>query len=148
MKTSVKTRYYLVLGHFSVLLSLSGCGTTGLECNSLESRKSVVKMIADDHNNALVNYAANNSSAVAVMVGNANLEADKLAILETAKRGAIYKLDDTIDMESMDSEAHTITCSGALGVTVADTTAHKAVEFRVTQTTEGKMLVLVSPFLF
>ncbi len=58
----------------------------------------MVKIIADDNNNALVNYAANNSSVVAAMVGSANAEADRLMILETAKRGAVYKLDDTIRM--------------------------------------------------
>ncbi len=89
---------FLVLGHFSILLSLSSCGGAELECDSLELRKSVVKIIADDNNNALVNYAANNSSVVAAMVGSANAEADRLMILETAKRGAVYKLDDTIRM--------------------------------------------------
>ena len=59
---------FLVLGYFSILLSLSGCGGAEPECDSLESRKSVVKAIADDNNNALVNYAANNSSVVAAMV--------------------------------------------------------------------------------
>jgi hypothetical protein len=105
-------------------------------------------MIEDNHNNALVTYAANNSSAVAAMVGSATLEADKLAVLETARRGAIYRLSDTIDMESRDSAAQTVTCSGALDVTVMDTTAHKALTFSVTQTTEGKTLVSVNPFLF
>ena len=147
MKASVRTRH-LVLCHFSVLLLLCGCGMPGLECDSLESRKSVVKMIADDHNNALVTYATNNSSLVAAMVGNASLEADKLAVLETARRGAVYRLDDTIDMESMDRAAHTVTCRGALDVTIMDTTAHKAVTFSVTQMPEGKTLVSVDPFLF
>ena len=41
-----------------------------------------------------------------------------------------------------------VTCSGALDVTVADTTAQKEVEFRVKQTTDGKILVSVDPFLF
>jgi hypothetical protein len=60
-------------------------------------------------------------------VGNASLEANKLAVLETARRGAIYRLDDTIDMElSQDSAAHAVTCSGALDVTGKDTIAHKA----------------------
>jgi hypothetical protein len=147
MKTSVKTRYPF-LWHFPVLLSFCGCGMPGPECDSVESRNSVVKMIEDNHNNALVTYAANNSSAVAAMVGSATLEADKLAVLETARRGAIYRLSDTIDMESRDSAAQTVTCSGALDVTVMDTTAHKALTFSVTQTTEGKTLVSVNPFLF
>jgi len=97
VKKFVKAQF-LVLGYFSVLLSLSGCGGTELDCDSLESRKLGVKIIAEDTNNALVNYAANNSCVVAAMVGSANAEADRLMILETAKRGAVYKLDDTIRM--------------------------------------------------
>jgi hypothetical protein len=147
MRTFGKEQF-LVLVHFSVLFSLSGCGGAELECDSLESRNSVVRIIADDNNNVLVNYAANNSSVVAVMVGNANVQADKLAILETAKRGAVYKLDDTIHMRTRDRAARAVTCSGALDVTVAETTAQKAVEFSVTQTRDGKMLVSVDPFLF
>jgi hypothetical protein len=146
MKTFGKQ--FLILGYFSILLSLNGCGGMKLECGSLESRNSVVKIVADNNNNKLVNYAANNSSAVAAMVGDANTEADKLAILETAKRGAVYKLDDTILMKSRDRAGHAVTCSGALDVTVADTTAQKEVEFRVEQTRDGMMLVSVDPFLF
>ena len=139
---------FLVLGYFSILLSLSGCGGAEPECDSSESRTSVVKTIADDNNNALVNYAANNSSVVAAMVGSANAEGDRLMILETAKRGAVYKLDDTIRMNSKNRAAHVVTCSGILDVTVADTTAEKQVDFRVEQTADGKMTVLVDPFLF
>jgi hypothetical protein len=83
------------------------------------------------------------------MVADTNVGAEKLAILEEAKRGAVYKLDDTIRMKSRDRAAHAvITCSRALDVTVADTTAQKEVEFKVEQTTDGKMLVSVDPFLF
>jgi hypothetical protein len=135
---------FLMLG----VLSLSGCGGTELECGSLDTRNSIVKIISDDNNNPLVNYAANNSSAVAAMVADASVGVEKLAILEKAKRGAVYKLDDTIRMKSRDRAAHAVTCSGALDVTVADTTAQKEVEFKVEQTTDGKMIVSVDPFLF
>jgi hypothetical protein len=147
MKTFGKEQF-LVLGCFSVLLSLSGCGGNELECGSLESRNSVIKIIADDNNNALVNYAVKNSNTVAAMVGDTKSEADKLAILEKAKRGAVYALVDTTDIKSRDRAAHAVTCSGVLDVTVADATAEKEVEFRVEQTTDGRMLVSVSPFLF
>jgi len=130
------------------VVSLCGCGEIDVECDSLESRNSVVKIIEDDKNNALVNYAANNSNAVAAMIADANVGVEKLAILEEAKRGAVYKLDDTIRTESKDRAAHAVTCSGALDVTVADTTAQKEIEFKVEQTTGGKMLVSVNPFLF
>jgi hypothetical protein len=86
--------------------------------------------------------------STAVDTDDANTEADKLAVLETAKRGAVYKLDDTILMKSRDRAGHAVTCSGALDVTVADTTAQKEVEFRVEQTRDGMMLVSVDPFLF
>jgi hypothetical protein len=48
-----------------------------------------------DHN-PLVNYAVNNSSSVAAMVGNTKTEAEKAAILEEARKGAVYSLDDAI----------------------------------------------------
>jgi hypothetical protein len=46
--------------------------------------------VSDDSNNALVNYAVKTSDAVAAKVGNTNTEADKLAILEKARQGAVY----------------------------------------------------------
>ena len=147
MKTFMKAQF-LVLGYFSILLSPSGCGGAELECDSLESRKSVVKIISDDNNNALVNFAANSSSAVAAMLGNANAEADKLVILAKARRDAVYKLDDTIRMNSKNRAAHVVTRSGILDVTVADTTAEQQVDFRVEQAADGKMSVSVDPFFF
>jgi hypothetical protein len=58
----------LVLWCFSASLLLSGCGGAGPECGSLDTRNSVVKIVSDDNNNALVNYAVKNSSSVAAMV--------------------------------------------------------------------------------
>ena len=57
-----------VLGCLSVLVSLSGCGEATPECDFLETRNTVVKIVSDDSNNALVNYAVKNSSTVAAMV--------------------------------------------------------------------------------
>jgi hypothetical protein len=132
---------FLILGCFTGLVLLSGCGEAEPEvCGFLETRNS--------NNNALVNYAAKNSNAVAAMVGDTNVEAEKLTILENAKRGAVYTLDDTIVAKSKDRATHSVTCIGVLDVTVADTTAQKEVEFRVEQTRDGKMLVSVTPFLF
>ena len=82
------------------------------------------------------------------MMGDTNVETEKLAILEKARRGAVYTLDDMILMNSRDRATHAVTCSGILDVTVADTTAQKEIEFRVEQTTDGKKLVSVNPFLF
>ena len=142
-------KQFLILGCFTGLILLSGCGKAEPEvCGSLEIRNSIVESIANDPNNALVNYAAKNSNAVAAMVGDTNVEAEKLTILENAKRGAVYTLDDTIVAKSKDRATHSVTCIGFLDVTVADTTAQKELEFRVEQTRDGKMLVSVNPFLF
>jgi hypothetical protein len=130
------------------LLLLNGCGGTEPECDSLDTHKSVVKIISDDSNNALVNYAVKNSSSVAAMVSNTNTEAEKLAIWEKARQGAVYGLDDTILTNSRNRATRAVNCSGLLHVTVGDTIAQKQVDFRVERTTDGKMSVSVDPFLF
>jgi hypothetical protein len=136
----------LVLG--SVLLSLSNCGETGPECGSLDTRNSVVKIVSDDKNNALVNFAVKNSSSVAAMLGDIKSDAEKLAIWERAKQGAVYTLDDTVLMNSRDRARRVVICSGLLYVKVGDTIAQKEVEYEVEQTADAKMLVSVNPFLF
>jgi hypothetical protein len=138
----------MVLGSLPVLLLLSGCGGAGLQCDSLGTRNSVVKIISDDSNNALVDYAAKNSSAVAAMVSNANTEAEKLAIWEKARQGAAYRLDDAIRTNSRNKTGRAVTCSGLLYATVEDATAQKEVDFKVEQTADGKVSVSVSPFQF
>jgi hypothetical protein len=105
------------------LLSLSNCGETGLECGSLDTRNSVVKIISDDKNNALVNFAVKNSSSVAAMLGDKKSDAEKLAIWERAKQGAVYTLDDTVLTNSRDRIRRAVTCSGLLYVKVGDTIA-------------------------
>jgi len=133
---------------FFVFLLLNGCGGIEPECDSLDTHHSVVKIISDDSNNALVDYAVKNSNAVAAMVSNTNTEADRLAILERARQGAVYRLDDTILTNSRNRATRAVTCSGLLYVTVGDTIAEKQVDFKVEQTTDGKMSVSVDPFLF
>ena len=138
----------LALWWFSVLLFLNGCGGAEPECDSLDTHNSVVKIISDDSNNALVNYAVKNSSSVAAMVSHSNTEAEKLAIWEKARQGALYRLDDTILTNSRNRATRAVTCSGLLYVTVGDTIAQKQVDFKVERTTDGKMSVSVDPFLF
>ena len=138
----------LALWWFSVLLSLNGCGGAEPECDSLDTHNSVVKIISDDSNNALVNYAVNNSSSVAAMVSNTNTEAEKFAIWEKARQGAVYRLDDSILTNSRNRATRAVTCSGLLYVIVGDTIAQKQVDFKVERTTDGKMSVSVDPFLF
>jgi hypothetical protein len=137
-----------VLGCCPALLLLSGCGEAPPECGSLDARNTVVKVISDDSNNALVNYAARNSSVVAAMVSNANTEVEKSAILEKARQGATYRLDDTIRANSIYKAKHAVTCTGVLYATVEDTTAQKELDFKVEQTADGKISISVSPFQF
>ena len=162
-----------VLWCFSVLLLLSSCRGEEPECGSLEARTSVVRIVAGDKNNSLINYAVKNSNTVAEMVAHsagakarsanvargeeikdestkfdANTETEKLAILEKAKEGAVYTLDDTVIMNSRNRATHAVSCSGLLSVTVGDTTAQKQVDFTVEQSSEGKIFVSVKPFLF
>ena len=128
------------------MLLLSGCGETGPECGSPDARNSVVRVVADNRNNPLLDYAAKNSDAVDEKVSHANSEAEKSAILEKAKQDAIYSLDDTIVMNSR--TARGAACTGLLYVKVGDTVAQKEVEFKVEQTADGKISVSVSPFVF
>jgi hypothetical protein len=131
-----------------VLLLLNGCGEPEPECDTQDARYSVVKIISDDSHNALVNYAVKNSSSVEAMVSDTNTEAEKLAIWEKARQGAVYRLDDTIVTNSRNRATRTVSCSGLLYVTVGDTIAQKQVDFKVERTTDGKMSVSVDPFLF
>src|SRR6266481_1698162 len=78
----------LVLWCFSASLLLSSCGGAGPECDSLDTRNSVVKIVSDDNNNKLVNYAVKNSSSVAAMVGDTKSEAEKLGIGQKARQAA------------------------------------------------------------
>lgn len=139
-------KHSFVVWCFSVVLLLNGCG--GSECDSLDARTFVLKIISNDSHNLLVNYAVNNSSSVAAMVGNKKTEAEKMEILEEARLGAVYRLDDAILTNSRNKKAGTTSCSGLLSVTVGDTTAEKQVDFMVEQTTNGTISVSVNPFLF
>ena len=141
-----------VLGWLFVLGLLSDCSgsgsSAGPECDSPDARNSVVKIVSDDSNNALVNYAARNSGAVAEMANHTNTEAEKSAILEKARKRAAYKLDETIRTGSRNKAQRTVTCSGLLYATVEDATAEKEVDFKVEQTADGKISVSVTPFQF
>ena len=148
MKLLIRKEQSLVLWCFSASLLLSSCGGAEPECGSLDTRNSVVKIVSDDTNNKLVNYAAKNSSSVEAMVGDAKSEAEKLAIWEKAKQAAVYRLDDTILMNPSNRTGQEITCIGLLHVTVADVTAQKEVEFKMKQAADGKIIVSVKSFLF
>ena len=137
-----------VLWSLAVLLLLSGCAGAEPECDSLDTRNSVVEIVSGDSNNALVNYAAKNSSVVEARVNNASTEAEKLAILEKARQGGLYRLGDAISTKSKNRDKRAVTCSGLLSATVEDATAQKQVDFKVEQTPDGKVSVSVNPFQF
>jgi hypothetical protein len=137
-----------VLCSLPVLLLLSGCGGAELECDTLDTRDSVVKIVSSDSNNALVKYAAKNSSVVEAKVNNASTDAEKLEILEMARQGASYRLGDEISTNSESKHKRAVTCSGLLYVTVEDATAEKQVDFAVEQAPDGRVSVSVSPFQF
>jgi hypothetical protein len=114
----------------------------------LDTRNSVVKIFSGDSNNALVDYAAKNSSAVEARVNSASTEAEKLAIWEKARQGASYRLGDAISTNSKSRDRRAVTCSGLLSATVEDATAQKTVDFKVEQASDGTVSVSVSPFQF
>jgi hypothetical protein len=137
-----------VLWSLPVLLLLSSCGGAQPECDSLDTRNLVVKIVSGNSNNALVNYAAKNSSVVEARVNKASTEAERLAIWETARQNASYRLGDAISTNSKSKDRRAVTCSGLLSATVEDATAHKQVDFKVEQTPDGNVSVSVSPFQF
>jgi hypothetical protein len=141
-------RRQTLLCSLPVLLSLSGCGELEPECDSPDTRNSVVTIVSGDSNNALVDYAARNSSVVEARANNARTEAEKSAILEKARQAASYRLGDEISTNSVSKDKRAVTCSGVLSATVEDVTAQKQVEYSVEQTPDGKASVSVSPFRF
>jgi hypothetical protein len=139
----------MVLRCLPVLLLLGGCGDAGgPECDSPDARNSVLKTISDNSNNALVDFVAKNSDAVAARVGNANTEAEKSAIWRQARQSAAYRLDDSIIMNARNRKARAVTCTALLYATVEESTAQKEVDFKVEQAADGKLSVTVKPFQF
>ena len=135
-----------ILRCFPVLLLLSACGDVGPDCATPDARNSVLKSIADDRNNRLVNFAVDNSDAVAELLSHAKADADKSAIRDKAKQEAVYSLDDTVVVNSRNKDA--AMCTGLLSLRIGDTTVQKEVDFKVEQTADGKTSVSVKPFQF
>ncbi len=140
---------------FPVLLLLSGCGDVGPDCESADVRNSVVRIVSDDRNNPLLNFAVENSDAVAEWERNSasartrgvtDAEAEKRAVWDKAKQEAVYTLDEIISVNSKNRSA--ASCTGLLYVRIGDTTVEKSVDFRVEQAADGKISVSVKPFSF
>ncbi|WP_291684316.1 hypothetical protein [Bradyrhizobium sp.] len=106
----------------------------------------MLKSIADDRNNRLVNFAVDNSDAVAALLSHAKADAEKAAIKDKAKQDAVYSLDDTIVVNSKSKGV--ALCTGLLSLRIGDTTVQKEVDFRVEQAADGKTSVSVKPFQF
>jgi hypothetical protein len=145
-KNLFRKRQPSVLWCFPILLFLSGCGDVGPDCGAPDARNSVLKSVADDRNNRLVNFAVDNSDSVAELLSHAKAEAEKSAIRDKAKQEAVYSLDDTIVVNSRNKDA--AMCTGLLSIRIGDTTVQKEVDFRVEQTADGKTSVSVKPFQF
>lgn len=135
-----------ILWCFPLLLLLTGCGDVGPDCATQDARNSVLKSVQDDTNNRLLNFAVDNSDAVEELLSHAKADADKAAIKDKAKQGAVYSLDDTIVVNSKTKGA--AKCTGLLYVRVGDTTVQKEIDFRVEQVADGKISVSVTPFQF
>jgi hypothetical protein len=137
----------IAFSSFAFLVFLSGCGARP-ECDSFETRDAVLHAVSDDSNNALVTYAARHSSAVEGKSDKAGSDAERSAILESAKRGALYLLGERIVTTSTSRDKRTLTCSGSMSVAVDDERASKEVDFTVQQSSDGKISVSVAPFQF
>ena len=133
-----------VFWSFPFLIFLSGCGAKP-ECDSFETRNTVLKIVSDDHNNALATYAAKNSTAVKEKSATPTSEAEKSANLENTP---LYLLGEKIVTTSTSADKRTLKCSGSISVTVGDTKASKEVNFTVQQSSDGKITVSVDPFQF
>jgi hypothetical protein len=129
-----------------VLLLLTGCGGTEPDCNAPEARASVIKTVSGNSDNALVKYAINTSDALKAQLIAASTEADKSALLDKAKKSAVYRLSDAVITNN--KEARGATCSGTMLVTVEGETVQKMLDYRVDQGEDGKLAVSVSPFEF
>jgi len=129
----------IVFWSFPFLIFLSGCDAKP-ECDSSETRNAVLKTVSDDHNNALVDYAAKNSTMA--KSNDASSEAEK------SKQQPLYLLGDKMVTTSTSEDKRTLKCSGAISATVGDTKASKEINFTVQQSSDGKITVSVAPFQF
>jgi hypothetical protein len=127
----------LVLLGLPVSLLLGGCSAKP-ECDSFETRNAVLQAISDDHNNALATFAAKNPNPAKSGDGSSESEEQK----------PLYVLGEKIVTTSASEDKRTLTCSGAISVTVGGTKASKEVNFTVQQASDGKISVSVVPFQF
>jgi hypothetical protein len=129
----------IVFWSLPFLIFLSGCDAKP-ECDSLETRNAVLQTVSDDHNNALVEYAAKNPNTA--KSSDASSEAEK------SKQEPLYLLGEKIVTTSTSENKKTLKCSGSISVTVGETKASKEIDFTVQRSSDGKISVSVAPFQF
>jgi hypothetical protein len=129
----------IVFWSFPFLIFLGGCDAKP-ECDSVETRNAVLQTVSDDHNNALVEYAAKNSTIAK--------SSDVIPEAEKSKQQPLYYLGEKIVTTSSSENKRTLKCSGSMSVTVGDTKASKEIDFTVQQSSDGKITVSVAPFQF
>jgi hypothetical protein len=129
----------IVFWSFTFLIFLSGCDAKP-ECDSFETRNAVLHTVSDDHNNALGEFAAKNSTMAK--------SSDASSEVEKSKQQRLYVLGEKIVTTSTSENKRTLKCSGSMSVTVGSTKASKEVNFTVQQSPDGKITVSVDPFQF
>jgi hypothetical protein len=129
----------IVFWSFPFLIFLSACDAKP-ECDSFEIRNAVLHTVSDDHNNALVEYAAKNSTIAK--------SSDVIPEAEKSKQKPLYVLGEKIVTTSTSENKRTLKCSGSMSVTIGSTKASKEVNFTVQQSSDGKITVSVDPFQF
>jgi hypothetical protein len=129
----------IVFCSFLLPVFLGGCDAKP-ECDSFETRNAVLQVVSDDHNNALVQYAAKNPNMA--KSNDAGSQAEK------SKERPLYILGDKIVTESASADKRTLKCIGSISVTVGDTKASKEIDFTVQKPLDGKVSVSIVPFQF
>jgi hypothetical protein len=129
----------IVFWSLPFLTFLSGCDAKP-ERDSLETRNAVLQTVSDDHNNALVEYAAKNPNTA--KSSDASSEAEK------SKQQPLYLLGEKIVTTSTSENKKTLKFSGSISVTVDKTKASKEIDFTVQRSSDGKISVSVAPFQF
>jgi hypothetical protein len=129
----------IVFWSFPFLIFLSGCDAKP-ECDSFETRNTVLQTVSDDHNNPLIKYAAKSSTMA--KSSDASSEAEK------SKQQPVYLLGEKIVTTSTSEDKRTLKCSGSISATAGDTKVSKEVNFTVQQSPDGKISVSVVPFQF
>lgn len=100
--------------------------------------------MSGDSGNPLVDYAIRNSSADRG-AGRTKSAADSK---KHAEAKPLYELGQRMVVTSTSKDKSTVTCSGAISVSVGDIKATKELNYTVQQSSDGKLSVSIEPFQF